>query len=283
MVLSNRDAIGAARHHQRLNPQSRPVIKNFGSDFFPGGGYSKGKSNAMDESMCYQCPTLFPVLIEHFQARKQLAGRGQQWLVGTECVYIPEVPVCRDFEKKELSHFEPVHVIYMPAIRQPALSKDGTEFVRPEDQTLLDAKVRTWYRVAKAHGHRVLIDGKWGMFCFKNPGIRIIEAALRVLDEAEFAGAFDVLEFAMLSEHDQDWNLFATAITEWERREQEPVVGASDSDNDDEKSNNEASDEQDAPSSSSTTDGTTVPTMFTKSQKRRQRAKQTREAHRTIQ
>jgi len=216
ILISAQDSVTAALKYTRANFLARPLVKNFGSDRFPGGGYSKGTSMAQDEAMCYASPTLFSVLKTHYQRirdKQSNAQRQDAWLQGTDCIYVPHVAVARDPKTfKETSAFELIDVLYLPAIRHPRLTQDKSAFADVEDMKLLEDKIRVWYRLAKQYGHRILIDGAWGTGCFGNPPQVIIEATLRILDEPEFHSAFDIVEFAMLNGYGPAWDAFKKCI-----------------------------------------------------------------------
>ncbi len=89
-----------------------------------------------------------------------------------------------------------IPVISVAAICGPRIGADGMMCARDADLTL--DKMRTIFRIGKAHGHDSLVLSALGCGAFANPPAHIAKLFHQVIEEEEFKDVFKLIVFAIL-------------------------------------------------------------------------------------
>ncbi|HBP19040.1 MAG TPA: TIGR02452 family protein [Planctomycetes bacterium] len=182
------------------------ALLNFASARNPGGGFLSG-SKAQEEDLA-RCSGLYPCLLEaraYYQA-----NRAQRSPLYTDhAVYSPGVPFFRVRAEGELLA-DPFRaaVITSPAPNAGEVRRRG-----PKERAALGETLRrragTVLALARAHGHRALLLGAWGCGVFKNDPAQVADAFAGWLADPRFAGAFELVHFAVYDPSRQQRNLRA--------------------------------------------------------------------------
>jgi uncharacterized protein (TIGR02452 family) len=181
------------------------VALNFASARNPGGGFIRG-AKAQEEDVA-RCSALYPCLQqapEYYQV-----NRAEDSLLYTDhIIYSPAVPFFRERSRTILDEPFCAGVITAPApnagehLRRHAGDTDAI-------QRALDRRAGYVLAIAKDNGHRCLVLGAWGCGVFKNDPWQVADVFGRWLDDAQFADAFDRVDFAVYDPSKAKANLAA--------------------------------------------------------------------------
>jgi uncharacterized protein (TIGR02452 family) len=182
---------------------SRVCILNLASERTPGGGWLGG-SLAQEESICYRSSLALSL------------HRRDYPLGETSAIYTPVTVIIRDefgaghelIKNVPANELDVVSVVSVAALRRPDVTRaqkiiageiaDREVFADPRDRDLTKRKMRLTLRVCALHGHTRLVLGALGCGAFRNPAEDVAACWREVLGEAEFAGWFDKVMFAVL-------------------------------------------------------------------------------------
>ncbi len=200
----------------KQHPGARLAVMNFANAFTPGGGVVKG-AGAQEESLC-RCSTLYFSLAEpdlqpaFYRPHRDLPGH----LNNDDCIYTPGVVAFKsDTASPELLPEEQWYSVDIltcagPDMRHYWLLRGASESDHPvlipetHFRTLMAARIRKVFAVAVREGAEVLILGAFGCGAFHcKPDI---VADLFRQELAAFRGAFDMIEFAVPHNPDDDTN-----------------------------------------------------------------------------
>ncbi|PSR77415.1 hypothetical protein BD289DRAFT_377780 [Coniella lustricola] len=191
-LLSNSDTDGK-------NPKI--AVLNLASDAEPGGGWRYTLSKTQEEALCYSS-TLYATLQPGWYP---WPNTGPGSVAG---IYSPGVAVFRDtldnglVEMPKDQHFV-VSVITVAAPRHPRLiasgGPDGRTATFAEKSVLEDlrGKIRLVYRCAAHNGQTSLVLGALGCGAYRCPPAVVAREMREILEEAEFAGWFEHVVFAI--------------------------------------------------------------------------------------
>lgn len=194
-----------------------PAILNLASAKSPGGGYHEGYA-AQEESLCHSS-NLSQSLYQYGSTKfKHIRECG----VPHKCdgypldrdfggIYTPNVTFFRHGRSKFFAMRDTAFVC--DVITVAALSFNGrTQFsgveeitfraddggFTPEGEQIMRNKIRTIFRMGVEHGKDALVLGAFGCGAYKLPADAVAQLFRQVMDEAEFAGKFRLLVFAIL-------------------------------------------------------------------------------------
>lgn len=169
------------------------VVLNFASARNPGGGFIRG-AKAQEEDVA-RCSALYPCLQrapEYYETNRS----NSSLLYTDHIIYSPAVPFFRERSRSILDEPFVAAVITAPA-------PNAGEHLRRHagDTGAIDRALhrRAGYvlAVARDNGHKCLVLGAWGCGVFRNDPATVADVFGRWLDDAQFAGAFDRVEFAV--------------------------------------------------------------------------------------
>ena len=101
-----------------------------------------------------------------------------------------------------------VNMIAIAAHRNPPTVEmsDGEKRFTPTEEEYMFHKARTILRIAHANGQKALILGALGCGAFHNPPKHVAEIFKTVINEPEFTGLFDYIYFAIINDHNSNYN-----------------------------------------------------------------------------
>ena len=201
--VENMDCVLAAK--SLIDAGYNPAMLNLADLHTPGGLVEYG-SGAQEENLCrrsnlilslyqfshariYQYPDLG--LVQHLSQYPMDERYGG--------VYSGIATFFRGPESEgSLLEKEPynIPVISVAAICGPRIGADG--MMSQEDADLTLDKMRTIFRIGKAHFHDSLVLSAMGCGAFANPPAHIAKLFHQVIEEDEFKDVFKVIDFAIL-------------------------------------------------------------------------------------
>ena len=171
------------QQHRGFNP----LLLNHADDVFPGGCVDLG-SGAQEES-----------IFRRTNYHKTLQQSFYQ-LHDNQCVYSPDVIVCKSAENYGWRRHDDIHValIACPGIKQPRINYKTQEYpVFKEEQTaIFKNKIRLIFQVAYKNGHDSLVLGALSCGAWRGPVKHISMLFNEVIKE--YAGMFKLIRFAIL-------------------------------------------------------------------------------------
>lgn len=189
-------------------PGSPPAVLNMASGQNPGGGVRHG-SGAQEENLFRRSNT--------FCSLYQFVDYGQQYGIPRNTaagypipresggIYSPGVTVFRSAESTGyalLAHPYRVNVLTVPAVNEPELVKrDGQLWLTEEMASATLLKIRAIFRIAARQSQTDLVLSAFGCGAFRNPPHHMAQLFRQVLEEAEFAGVFRRVAFAIIDDH----------------------------------------------------------------------------------
>lgn len=212
----NADCVDVAE--QLIADGYNPAILNLASAGRPGGGYDLGFA-AQEESLC-QCSNLSLSLYQYANPAKLKCVResgvplkriGYPLDTNYGGIYTPGVTFFRHNKSKFFTFREvPFRCDVMTVA---ALSFNGrNDFSRscelnyrtadggfnPAGEEIMLNKIRTIFRMGVEHGKDALVLGAFGCGAYRLPADEVARLFARVMTEAEFAGKFRLIVFAIL-------------------------------------------------------------------------------------
>ena len=222
--VTGESSMSAAR---RLHEEGagRIAVLNFASARNAGGGYLRG-ARAQEEDLC-RVSALYTTLREtpdFYAAHRESRDPAYSHRV----IYSPDVPVYRDPRYQLLD--EPYQVSFLTSAAPNAgvIARDRPAYVPALPELLAERAARV-LAVAARHRCRSLVLGAWGCGVFRNDPVQVADAFRRkLLGDAEFAGVFERVVFAVMDRSDGQRNLAAfraafrsertaPAISKWSR------------------------------------------------------------------
>lgn len=91
-----------------------------------------------------------------------------------------------------------ISVISLAATQNPPLDATKTKYKNQSERTLMEDNMRSILRVAAIHRHTRLVLVALGCGAFLHPPGEVADCWVRVLQEKEFKGWFEVIVFAVL-------------------------------------------------------------------------------------
>ncbi|MDR1740937.1 MAG: TIGR02452 family protein [Synergistaceae bacterium] len=191
-----------------------PCVLNMASRRNPGGGVING-SGAQEENI-FRRTNLFVSMYAFAEYAWQYERYGVKpspnqypldWLSGG--VYSGGVTVFRGDEASGyplLAEPYKVAVVSVPAINCPHMTlRDGEPYIVDDEVPRARSKIRSILRISALHGHDSLVLGAWGCGAFHNPPRHIATLFKETFAEAEFAGRFKRVVFAIINR--KGWEL----------------------------------------------------------------------------
>lgn len=171
---------------------------NFASATNPGGGFLTG-ARAQEESLCrasglYACLKDDPMYAYHRVRRDPLYSHYVLWS--------PEVPVFRTDDGTFLDEPWTCTFLTSPAVMAKTLLRESPERARKLKPTMWERTLKVLGVVAEK-GCDTLVLGAWGCGAFGYDTATMAEQFHRALTE-NFAGAFALVEFAILDEGEDE-------------------------------------------------------------------------------
>jgi uncharacterized protein (TIGR02452 family) len=161
-----------------------PVVHNFASDMYAGGGVAGG-SSAQEESL-WRRTNLCETQFQSFYPLRPRPAEG---------VYTPMATVFKSKESEGCTLLPTpfqLSFIAVPAIRNPDVSASGAMFSR--DAALFREKVELVFQVAAAAGHDSVVTGAFGCGAWNCPPAQVAAIFGEVL--AKYNGVFKKVVFA---------------------------------------------------------------------------------------
>jgi len=201
--VENKDCVLVAK--QLIDDGYRPAMLNLADLYTPGGLVEYG-SGAQEENLCrrsnliqslyqfshariYQYPDLGLV-----QSPNQYPMDERYGGIYSGIVTFFRGPESEGSMLEEKSYNIPV--ISVAAISGPRIGPDGMMSKADADLTL--DKIRTIFRIGKAHLHDSLVLSALGCGAFANPPVHIAKLFHQVMEEDEFRDVFKLIDFAIL-------------------------------------------------------------------------------------
>jgi len=193
LISVTSESTSAAGHRlARDEGEARVFILNFASAKNPGGGFLGG-ARAQEEDLArasalYACQLTQP----EYYAQNRACGT----LLYTDyMIYSPDVPFFRDDAQRLLEEPYLLSVLTAPAPNAGEHRRRDDEPQGVEDA--LRARAAHVLRVARSHGHEVLVLGAWGCGVFRNEPTLVADAFAALLASDELRGAFRRVVFAI--------------------------------------------------------------------------------------
>lgn len=191
-------ALENARDIMEIESRRRVVVLNFANAYTPGGGWLNG-AQAQEEQICYRSTLGHNCLLPEFYPMKADEG-----------LYSSNVLILRENEERGFSwmwidtpeKLPMVSVISLAATQNPSLDATKTKYKNQSERTLMEDNMRSILRVAAIHRHTRLVLGALGCGAFLHPPGEVAGCWVRVLQEKEFKGWFEVIVFAVLDKKD---------------------------------------------------------------------------------
>ncbi len=163
----------------------RPLVLDMANRYVAGGSVTTG-ARAQEETVCRQSNT-YPALQRLQYPLPECGG-----------AFVPGVQFFRDDTYEGVEPFT-ADVFASAAYNCNRAHGDGYD--RPEADEVYsagtDRKIRTMLRFAIENGNRALVLSAFGCGAFRNDPRLIADTYRRILNEAEFRGAFDVVSFGI--------------------------------------------------------------------------------------
>lgn len=176
---------------QRMAADGPVVALNFASARNPGGGFVRG-AKAQEEDVA-RCSGLYPCLMR--VPEYYAANRAERSVIYTDhIIYSPEVPFFRVRSRETIEEPFQASIITAPAPNAGEARRKGEG---AKVSSALRKRAGMVLAVAEANGHRRLLLGAWGCGVFRNDPAEVADIFLAWLNTARFAGAFDLVEFAV--------------------------------------------------------------------------------------
>ena len=224
----NEDCIEVTR--KLVEEGYRPIMLNMANRHTPGGGVLDG-ARAQEESLFRQsnlCVSLYQFDDYHAGLLGLPPGNGRYPMDrNTGGIYSGRVMFFRTSSRKGYALVEKPFecaVVSVAAINRPDLTVDGRLVDWAAEAT--KAKIRTMLRIGLLHGHDAIVLGAWGCGAFRNPPAHMAQLFHEVLREAEFAGKYRVVRFAVIEDHNSRHSNFVPFDREFNGRA-EPVASGS--------------------------------------------------------
>jgi uncharacterized protein (TIGR02452 family) len=174
---------------------SKTGILNLASDVEPGGGWRETLSQTQEEALCYSS-TLYATLAPEWYP---WPNTGAGCIAG---IISPSVVIFRDTLENGLAELPQqerrvVAVMTVAAPRFPAVTADKEAFASAEVVQELREKIVLVLRMAASEGVGRLVLGAMGCGAYGCPPRGVAREMKRVLQEDEFSGWFERVEFAV--------------------------------------------------------------------------------------
>jgi uncharacterized protein (TIGR02452 family) len=184
-----------------------PCVLNMASRQNPGGGVLNG-AGAQEENV-FRRSNLFVSLYQFasFAGQYGIKKHEKSYPLNqnTGGIYSPGITVFRSSENNGYSLLHKpfqVSFVSVPAINRPELEKiNGQYFIIKSLVEPTKEKIRTILRIAGSHEHDSLVLSAFGCGAFNNPPNHMALLFREVFAEAEFAGRFKFIMFAIIDDH----------------------------------------------------------------------------------
>ena len=198
------DTIDVAR--SLMKEGLNPCVLNMASDHNPGGGWKNG-ALAQEEEL-FRRSTYALSLVDPYKIDKKRSWRYPISVTGG--IYSPNVFVFRENigEKYRVMKYKDcffLNFVAVPAMRRPKIvnGRMGTREVE-----ITKEKMRTILRIAYIHGHTSLLLSAFGCGAYQNPPSHIAALFQEVFNEAEFLSRFDTIDFAIIDNGTDNFDVF---------------------------------------------------------------------------
>jgi len=210
----NEDCIDAAKRLLDETDET-PLVLNMASSTHPGGGVISG-AGAQEENLCRRSDyvrSLFsysPLAEDYHQLGIQRNLTGSYPLDPEEgAIYSEGVTIFRGNEAEGYPFLRQGFTLDFIAVAALNLrSKSnwlrddkGNYLLSAEEKAITCHKIRLMLRIAYQTGHHQLVLSAFGCGAFCNPAKEIANLFAQVLQEEEFAKAFEHIRFAIIEDH----------------------------------------------------------------------------------
>lgn len=176
---------------QRMAAGGPVAALNFASARNPGGGFTGG-AKAQEEDVA-RCSGLYPCLVR--APAYYAVNRAQRSMIYTDhIIYSPEVPFFRVRSRELIEVPFQASIITAPAPNAGEARQKGEG---DQVSAALRRRAGMVLAVAEDNGQRRLLLGAWGCGVFRNDPVEVAAAFKDWLCHPRFAGAFDLVEFAV--------------------------------------------------------------------------------------
>ena len=215
LVITPDRTLGAARKY--MESGKKVCVLNFASSVTPGGGVVRGAS-AQEESLC-RISTLYSAISDKetasafYDKHWQMIHSGRMSRKNRDdCIYTPGIVVIREdtFDCAMLPKDEWYSVDVITCAAPDLRYDDYGKTYRPDKSELTAVFEKRWKRIltiAALNKVDVLILGAFGCGAFYNPPEVVVQAFSNVFQE--FSYCFEVVEFAVFAQNDDDPNYLA--------------------------------------------------------------------------
>jgi len=170
---------------------ARLLVLNMASFRNPGGGVDGG-AGAQEEDLFRRSNYMMSLNPIRFEAYPLHVSEG--------AIVSGNVTVFREGKDKGYQFMQhPFQVDFIAVAAQHL--PDGTRSLTTQQRELLSHKVRVLLRAAYATGHTHLVLSALGCGAFHNPPAEVADIFANVFKEAEFAGNFEHIVFAIIDDH----------------------------------------------------------------------------------
>ncbi len=185
-----------------------PVMLNMASATSPGGAVERG-AGAQEENL-FRRSNLYTSLYQFSEVATQYGLRmhdQDRYPIPAPSggIYSPEVLFFRSSEHTGyalLPHPNTLSVVTVAAIAYPDVeSRQGKRWLVPEAVAITKQKIRSILRISATQHHDCVILSALGCGAYGNPPHHMAQLFQEVLTEADFAGRFKAVIFAIIDDH----------------------------------------------------------------------------------
>jgi uncharacterized protein (TIGR02452 family) len=188
-----------------------PAVLNMASHSNPGGGVWGG-SGAQEENL-FRRSTAFKSLYQYIDCGSEFeVERNPEHSYpiprASGGIYSPGIVVFRSSESTGYSLLEHPYVVSLISVfaiaNPPLVVTDGKARIKDQYVEATKEKIRAILRIGIRHKHDSLVLSAFGCGAFANPPEHMAELFGEVFDEPEFRGAFQIIVFAIIEDHNSN-------------------------------------------------------------------------------
>ena len=207
IITPERTLEAVYKYYIQTNKKNKIGVLNFASGKHPGGGVTKGRGGAQEESLC-RISTLYPCLNTEFLNENYYSYHIEKRTENTDrIIYIPNVIVFKlDGENieiiKDYKDWYNINVICCAAHNQKAYKIEFEKL-----KIINYNKIKAIIECAVENNIDNLILGAFGCGVFANPSELVSKTFKKILIDEEYYKYFENVHFAIFSKSNNDKNL----------------------------------------------------------------------------
>jgi len=199
ILVKNQDCLYAAAE---LNLEGlNPIVLDMANNGHFGGGYLTG-ARAQEEDCCRRTGLCLAGDMQHGVQRRNFYPLSHP--SNSAGIYIPYVPIFRAGYEKGYQYlnrpFEVAFGVIAASNNPPIDFSSGMPRLPQTEAATVREKIRTFFEMARQHGHKSVVFSALGCGAFRNPPDHIAELTMDVINN-EFAHCFNKVVIAIIDDH----------------------------------------------------------------------------------